>query len=290
MSLLSKIKHILDTPRKVICTILCFVLLIMIYLTLLNHYSPTSSDAFLDAYTIEVTPIVKGEVVDIFIKDNQYVQKGDPLLQIEPATYRYESISAKSDLIITQENLGHVADLENAHYLKAKSTYDIALYKLEHTLIKAPANGYITNLKIQTGTYANEGTPLMALVTNDLWWVIMNIKENNIGRVKPGLQALISIDMYPGKTFQAKVESIGWGVNLSGTPPNNYLPYLKRTNNWVQLAQRFPVKLVFQEDMSNYPLRVGATCIVTIQTSDTFIFKSMGTFTHKIRSLLQFLY
>jgi len=107
---------------------------------------------------------------------------------------------------------------------------------------------------------------LMAIVplNPSLIWVTANFKETQLHGVKPGQQASIEVDTYPGIKFKGTVDSImsGTGAAFSLFPPEN------ATGNYVKIVQRIPVKIVFNTKTPNpFPaLRIGMSVIPTIYT------------------------
>ncbi len=69
--------------------------------------------------------------------------------------------------------------------------------------------------------------------------------------------------MYPKHIFKGKVQSISAG---SGTT-FSLLPAENATGNWVKVTQRFPVRVIITNPDPKYPLRIGASCTVTIDAS-----------------------
>lgn len=156
---------------------------------------------------------------------------------------------------------------QNSIMAQARAALEHAQLALSLTNIVAPADGYITNLHLHVGDYAKVGDPLLSFIDNRHWWITANFKETNIALIKPGKQADISIDMYPGKVFHGSVQSVGWGVRTENTAPDAaYLPYIDSANTWIKLAQLFPVVIMIDKPDPNYPLRVGATAHATIYT------------------------
>ena len=106
--------------------------------------------------------------------------------------------------------------------------------------------------------------PAFALVEDGDWWVAANFKDTDLGRIKPGQPATISLDMYPDYTIEGTEESIspGSGATFSVLPPEN------ATGNWVKVTQRFPVRVkITSAPDENRPLRVGASATVTVDTT-----------------------
>ncbi|KTD06981.1 HlyD family secretion protein [Legionella jamestowniensis] len=152
-------------------------------------------------------------------------------------------------------------NFDNNAVLAAKAKYDKARYLYEHTTVLAPADGYITNFNLRRGQYIKVGEGLFALVETKRWWVETRYRETAIRLIKPGDKAKIKIDMYPGKVFHGHVKSIGWGINRvqSGAVAPSTLLYMEATEDWIKIAQRFPVRIYIDDVTPQYPLRIGAS-------------------------------
>lgn len=144
-----------------------------------------------------------------------------------------------------------------------------AQWELSQTTITAPFDGQITNHYLLPGQYLNPGDIAFALIESNNWWVMARFKETLLWQLKLGQTARISIDMYPGETWNGTVESIDWGINrkqASNTAATSALPYLEPTEYWIRLAQRFPVHIRLSPQKNNQvPLRVGGNARVYIK-------------------------
>jgi membrane fusion protein (multidrug efflux system) len=150
---------------------------------------------------------------------------------------------------------------------EAKARLEEARLRLGYTKIKADFNGYITRRQVKTGNYVQPGQPLMMLVPLDLpqLWIEANYKETQLTNVYIGQPATVTVDTYPGTEFKGRVESImaGTGAVFSLLPPEN------ATGNWVKVVQRIPVRVALLPPFpENQPLRLGMSCIVTIDTRE----------------------
>lgn len=134
---------------------------------------------------------------------------------------------------------------------------------LSHTRIVAPAPGYLGALSVRPGDVIAKGQALFPLVEDQHYWVNANFKETDLQRIKVNQPATVQVDMYPGKTFHGVVESISpaSGVSFSLLPPEN------ATGNWVKVTQRFPVRVRIVDAGSDKVLRIGASSVVTIDTT-----------------------
>ncbi len=150
----------------------------------------------------------------------------------------------------------------NASIREAAAALSAARLDLKHSHIIAPANGYIANYGLRVGAEVTAFQPLFALVEAGDWWATANFKETDLERILPGQRASIKVDMYPHHVFLGKVDSISSGSGASFA----LLPAENATGNWVKVTQRFPVKIILHDTDTNFPLRMGSSCTVTIDT------------------------
>lgn len=152
----------------------------------------------------------------------------------------------------------------------------IAKQNLGDTTVVAPFDGRISFLRVSPGEYAKVGTPVVALIDTQHLWVIARIKETDLNRIKPGQPVSLSVPMLARGEFSGTVNSIGWGVNLTSNVPDVWMPTLPKTENWVRLAQRFPVQINITDKTVMQQLRVGATAYAMVYTSDSRIMRLLG--------------
>ena len=205
---------------------------------LYHRYSvrPWTRDAQVRANIVGIAPRVYGPIVQIPIKDNQPVKKGDLLFEIDPATYRaaVENASAKlqqaaAQALQAQQNLAREEELyktkvvdkqtyqnaqdeydsARANVAAAKAQLETAELNLRYTKVYAPVDGYLTNVKTSAGTYVNAGEELLALVDSSSFWVAAYFKETQISNVKPGDKVKVTLMGHPWRPFDGVVESTG---------------------------------------------------------------------------------
>ncbi len=142
-----------------------------------------------------------------------------------------------------------------------KSALDSAITKTSYTDIYALVDGFITNLNLAEGQLVQSGENLFGLVDDSSWWVDANFKETQIERIKVGQIAKVKLDIYD-HLYTGVVQSIS---RASGNT-FSILPAQNATGNWVKVTQRFTVVIKIQDD-HNFPLRVGASTEVTVDTT-----------------------
>src|SRR5947209_6265896 len=139
-----------------------------------------------------------------------------------------------------------VAVTEHPQYQQAKAQVDEAQRQLDHTVVRAPFNGIVTQVDaLQPGTYlvsqtaALTNTGAVGLVSTDNVWIDAHIKETDLTYVKPGDPVGIFVDTYPGRVWSGTVESISpaSGAEFSILPAQN------ASGNWVKVVQRISVRI-----------------------------------------------
>jgi membrane fusion protein (multidrug efflux system) len=128
-----------------------------------------------------------------------------------------------------------------------------ARLQLSYVRITAPVDGSVTQKKVEIGNYISPGQMLMNVVADDTW-ITANFKETQLAGLHPGAHVSVTVDAYPGVTFDAHIESIqrGTGGVFSTLPTEN------ATGNYVKVVQRVPVKIVFDHlDATKYPMSLG---------------------------------
>jgi membrane fusion protein (multidrug efflux system) len=144
---------------------------------------------------------------------------------------------------------------------QAQAELAAAELELAKTRVVAPVAGMVSKKTVEPGQMVQVGQPLLAIVPLDGVWVVANLKETQVGRVRPGQPVTVHVDTFPGRVFPGHVDSIsaGTGARFSLLPPEN------ATGNWVKVVQRVPVKILLEDYRANpHLLRAGMSATVTI--------------------------
>lgn len=144
---------------------------------------------------------------------------------------------------------------------QARASLDHALLERSYATVRAPSDGIVTGVEhLQVGGYLAAAMPAFVLVSTRDVWVEADFKENQLAHIRPGERATVSIDAYPGRTFDAVVSSItpGTGSQFAILPPQN------ATGNWVKVVQRLGVRLALVSPLR--PVRSGLSATVTVDT------------------------
>lgn len=278
--------------------------------------SPWTRDARIRADVVGIAPDVSGFVNDLRVTDNQFVRKGDILFTLDQERYKLALATAeasvaarKADLDMRQreaerrakltelsiskegrENAQHVADSAAAALQQAIADRATAQLNLDRTVIRAPVNGFVTNLTLSVGHYAPVGSRTMALLDSDSYRVEGYFEETKIPQViKNG-----AVDIYlmsGGAPLRGHVESISRGItdrdNLAGP---ELLANVNPTFEWVRLAQRIPVHIHIDDVPPGVLISSGMTCTVVVDapprpSAIRELFHDAGSVIRRIASL-----
>ena len=156
---------------------------------------------------------------------------------------------------------------DHPQYLQAKAQVDEAQRQLDHTVVKAPFAGVVTNVpSIAPGKYLGASVTAFYLVATDHAWVEANPKETEMTYVRPGQPVTVSIDTYPDVQWHGTVESI----SPAGAQEFQLLPAQNTSGNWVKVVQRIPLRVrIDTKDAGLPPLRSSMSVEIDVDTGHT---------------------
>ncbi|MBW1216332.1 p-hydroxybenzoic acid efflux pump subunit AaeA [Pantoea allii] len=252
--------------------------------------SPWTRDARFAADVVAISPDVTGLITEVPVRDNQLVKKGDTLFVVDRPRYQKALDEAQADVEYYQalvnekrreagrrNRLGTSAmsreaieqsnnDLQTSEHQLAKSiaTRDLAKIDLERTTIKAPADGWVTNLNVYQGEFITRGSVAVALVQQRSFYVLAYLEETKLHGVQPGFRAEIT-PLGSNVTLRGTVDSIAAGVtNSSSSVDSKGMATVQSNLEWVRLAQRVPVRIRLDQEPGNlYPAGTTATVVIT---------------------------
>lgn len=276
---------------SVVFTLLVFAVAVWLVRTLWLHYmdSAWTRDGRVRAEVINIAPDVAGLVSEVAVHDNQTVKQGDLLLRIDAEHYRTalrqaEALVAtrQAELAMREDNAarradmdervvsresrsdaGHLAAAARADLRVAQAQLDEARLQLARTEVRAPVDGYVTNLNLFPGDFAERGEAAMALVDSQSYYVYGYFEETRLPLIRVGDRA--QMRLMSGEQLSGRVEGIARGIYDRDNPESRELTAdVNPTFNWVRLAQRVPVRIHLDPPPEGVLLAAGLTCTVII--------------------------
>ncbi len=273
--------------KKMLILIIILTCLSFVIYYIYNQFYLSTDNGYVGSNVAQISSRLTGQIKHLYVVENQKVESGQILFELDPDTFQTECDQAKATLAVNEVNLKlteasllrfnillkkrvvsvNAADNAEAAYQTAVAkvalaTLNLAQKKLnlQYTKIKAPESGWVTRVTLRVGDVITSGQSLFALVGDGEFWVDANFKETELQDIHVGQPAVIKVDMYPNKIFNGVVESVshGSGSAFSLLPPEN------ATGNWVKVTQRVPVRIRIINPDIKYPLRVGTSANVTL--------------------------
>jgi multidrug resistance efflux pump len=198
--------------------------------------------------------------------------------------------AARANLEKAIADLGQAGE-DNSRILEAQAALERAEVDLKRTVVVAPADGLVTDVRLDRGNFAAAGAPQMTFVASSDVWIQADFTENNLGLIERGSEADIVFDALPGRVFRGKVRSTGFGVNVDSAPLGS-LPTVENDRQWLRESQRFPVLLEFElpDSKSRLGMRIGAQASVRVYTGEHPLFNRLGRLYMKLLSYATYAY
>jgi HlyD family secretion protein len=204
--------------------------------------SAQASGAVQPDTTVEVKSKASGEVLQLSVETGQVVQRGAPLVRIDPRNARNALAQAQAELDVAKAKLANstsqkaradelfktqsITQTEHeqalldyadarAEVVRAQVAVDNAKIQLEDTDVRAPITGTILEKAVERGqviasatSNVSGGTVLMKMANLNQVQVRTLVDETDIGKISPGLRATVTVDAYPQRPFAGNVLKI----------------------------------------------------------------------------------
>lgn len=144
------IKNLTSSVRFWVLLVVFIIVVLIFYYVLLDRYTPYTSDAYLQTYVLQVAPQVDGRVVEIYVRNNEPVEKGQKLFSLDPRPYEYQVQQLRAKLVQTRQNIDELnSDIAAASQVVKQAEADLA-YASEHygDLKPLAEKNYIAKLEL----------------------------------------------------------------------------------------------------------------------------------------------
>lgn len=199
------------------------LLLLLIGLFIPMNWGAPQGAALVVRNSVAIVPDVAGEVIEVPVKANTPLKTGDILFRIDPVPYQARLDALQAQLQLAQLRLAETSrlrttgagrgfDVEQAQAETSQLQAEIteAKWNLDKTTVKAPADGYVTNLALRAGARVGNlsTSPVMAFIDTSETIVGVEIPQIDARYVEPGQPIEVTFKFLPGAVFPGKVESV----------------------------------------------------------------------------------
>lgn len=273
-------------------TLLVVALAALIVLPVWARYeqTPWTRDGRVRADVVRIAPDVSGLISEVPVHDNEEVHAGDVIFRIDPARFalalkmaearvagskaaldmanrdlaRYRRLS---DATVTRQKLEQAetaARQAEASHQQAELDRQLAMLDLEHSSVRVPVGGIITNLAIHPGDFVQAGAQAVALIDTASLRVEGYFEETKLRQITVGDRARVRL-MGDDIDITGHVESIAAAIaDDQRGDAGNLLPKVVPTFSWVRLAQRIPVRIRIDPMPEGIRLIAGRSAAIEI--------------------------
>jgi RND family efflux transporter MFP subunit len=186
---------------------------------------------------VSIVPDVAGEVTEVPVVANTPLKAGDVLFKIDPTPYAAQVKAIDAQLKLSSTRLGQMTQLferdsgrgfdveqRQSEVDRLSGQLEGAQWNLDKTVVRAPADGYVTNLALRKGArVANLPlSPVMAFIDTSNTIIGVQINQIDARYIAPGQEVEVTFKFAPGRIYSGKVESVLQAIatgqtQLSGT-------------------------------------------------------------------------
>lgn len=227
-------------------------------------------------HSVQIVPDVSGQVLDVPVLANVPLKADDVLFRIDPTTYKAKVDALESQLKFAELRHSQMTQLQRGDAGRAfdvqqreseveqlKAQLDGAKWDLEKTVVRAPSDGYVTNLALRKGARVASLplAPVMAFIDTSETIIAAEIPQINARYVEAGQPVELTFKYLPGKIFSGRVETVLQAVATGQVKPSG----MAVMPTEVQSAP-FVIRLKLDDADLAKRLPAGATGVVAIFT------------------------
>jgi len=199
------------------------LLLLLVGLFIPMNWGAPQGDALVVRQSVAIVPDVAGEVLEVPVEANKPLKAGDVLFRIDPTPYESQVRALAAQLKFQETRLAQMTQLQKtgsgrafdveqreAEVEQLQAQVDGAKWNLDKTVVRAPADGYVTNLALRKGArVANLPlAPVMAFIDTSETIIGVEIPQINARYIEPGQPVELTFKFMPGTVYTGKVESV----------------------------------------------------------------------------------
>jgi RND family efflux transporter MFP subunit len=264
-------------------------LLLLIGLFIPMGWGAPQGPAIVLRQSVQIVPNVAGQVIEVPVEPNKPIKANDVLFKIDPVPFETQVNALDAQLKFQELRLSQMTQLQRADSGRAfdvqqrqaevdqlRAQLEGAKYNLEHTTVRAPADGYVTNVALRKGArVANLPlAPVMAFIDTSETIIGVDIPQINARYVTLGQKVELTFKFLPGQIFTGKVETVLQAISTGQVQTSG----LAATPKAIQ-ALPFIVRVALDDKEIASRLPAGAT-------GQAAIFTDRVTGTHFIRRII----
>ena len=284
-------KKPLLTLGRVVLTLLvvAFACVVVWRMTMYYMFAPWTRDGHIRADVVQIAPDVSGLIKQVDVRDNQPVTRDQVLFIIDQERFRLALRQAQAVVADRKETLAQaqreskrnrglgnlvareLLEESQSRELRAQSALteaevavDSAQLNLDRTVVRSPVVGYVNDRAPRVNEFVTAGKPVLSIVDSSSFHIDGYFEETKLDGIHVGQSVEIRV-IGDNARLRGHVESIVAGIeDRDRTSGQNLLPNVNPAFSWVRLAQRIPVRIVFDDVPADFRMIAGRTATVSI--------------------------
>jgi RND family efflux transporter MFP subunit len=186
-------------------------------------------------HSVQIVPDVSGEVLEVPVQPNVPLKAGDVLFRIDPTTFQSQVDTLSAQVKFAELRLGQMTQLQRGDAGRAfdvqqreseveqtKAQLEAAKWNLDKTIVRAPADGFVTNLALRKGARVSSLplAPVMAFIDTSESVIAMEVSQINARYIELGQPVEVTFKFLPGHIFAGRVETVLQAVSTGQTQPS----------------------------------------------------------------------
>jgi RND family efflux transporter MFP subunit len=174
-------------------------------------------------HSVAIVPDVSGEVLEVPVQPNTPLKAGDVLFRIDPRPFESQARAIAAQLKLQETRLAQMSELQRtgtgrsfdveqrqAEVEQLRAQLDGAQWNLEKTVVRAPADGFVTNVALRTGARVASLplAPAMAFIDTSETIVGVELSQTTARYVQVGQPVEMTFKVRPGRIYTGKVETV----------------------------------------------------------------------------------
>jgi RND family efflux transporter MFP subunit len=195
--------------------------LLLVGLFIPMGWGAPSGPAAVARNSVQIVPSVAGEVIEVPVMANTPLKEGDVLFRIDPTTYQAQVQAIEAQLKFAELRLSQMSQLQSRDSGRAfdvqqresevdqlKAQLEGAKWNLEKATVRAPADGYVTNLALRKGARVTAQSPVMAFIDTSATIFGVEIEQINARYIAVGQPVEVTFKTLPGEVYTGQVEAV----------------------------------------------------------------------------------
>lgn len=242
---------------------LVVLLILLVGLFIPMQWGAPTGPAVVARPSVQIVPSVAGEVVEVPVAPNVPVRAGEVLFRLDATPYDAQVRAIEAQLGLAEQRLAEMTELRRggagrafdveqrqAEAAQLRAQLDGARWDLSRTTVRAPADGYVTNLALRPGARVTTQSPAMAFIDTSETILGVEVPQAFARYVQSDQPVEVTFKALPGEVHAGRVEAVLQAIasgqvqpgGLAVSPPDlRPLPFVVRvTLDDPSVAQRLP--------------------------------------------------